>query len=446
MHSFVIAVLSTALILGIMILIHEFGHYAVAKWFKVRVEVFSIGFGKRLLGFRKGDTDYRISAIPLGGYVRMSGENPMEPRTGDPGEFLSHPRWQRFLIAVAGPAMNILLAIGLLTAVYMVRYQHPAWAGKPAVIGWVLEDTPAAKAGVQPGDRIVRIDGVQNPTWEQVLPKEVLSPNQAVHVEIQRGNLTFSKNIVPVPLPPEQWGSAGWVPDQPNIVTDLEPGMPADKAGIKIGDNIVAVNNTTVRSMPEVIRFLQNNKEKPVEFTLVRNGQEKKVTVTPQMADVEGLSEQRWRVGFRSEPVEIVKLPFTAAFRKSLEDNKKNSYLILELAQKMVRRKISMKQIDGPIGIGRAAGQAARQGVGSMAALTAAISLNLGIFNLFPIPILDGGVILMLFIESLMGHDISLRIKERVYQVAFVFLLLFAVMVIYNDLVKTLPGLAQRLP
>jgi regulator of sigma E protease len=309
-----------------------------------------------------------------------------------------------------------------------------------------MEDTPAAKAGIQPGDRIVRINGVQNPTWEQVLPKEVLSPNQPMSVEVQRGSQTFNKTIVPLPLPPEQWGSAGWVPDQPNIVTDLEPGMPAEKAGIKVGDNIVAVNNTTVRSMPEVIRFLQDNKDKPVEFTLIRNGQPMKITVTPQMADVEGLSEQRWRVGFRSEPVETVKLPFAAALRKSLEDNKKNSYLILELAQKMLRHKISMKQIDGPIGIGRAAGQAARQGVGSMAALTAAISLNLGIFNLFPIPILDGGVILMLFIEGLMGHDISLRIKERVYQVAFVFLLLFAVMVIYNDLVKTLPGLAQRLP
>jgi regulator of sigma E protease len=436
-----------AAVLGVMILIHEFGHYAAAKWFGVRVEVFSLGFGTRLLGFRKGETDYRISAIPLGGYVRMAGENPMEARTGDPGEFLSHPRWQRFVIAIAGPAMNILLAVALLTGVYMVRYEHPVFLDKPAVIGWVLEDSPAAKIGLQPGDRIVQLDGLHNPTWEQVLPKVVLNPNQPLNLVVQRGNELVQKSITPKPEGPEQYGDPGWLPDQPNIVTDLEPGMPAEKASIQIGDDIAALNGTPVRSMAAVVRYLQENGGKPVVFTIVRKGQEKKITVQPVMADVPDEASQRWRVGIKSDPQETERLPFAAAFRKSLQDNKKSSFLILELVEKMVRRKVSIRQVEGPIGIGRAAGQAARQqGWAPLLMLTAAISLNLGIFNLFPIPILDGGVILMLVIESAMGHDISLRIKERVYQLAFLFLVLFAVMVIYNDLVKALPGVAQRLP
>src|SRR5580658_7797622 len=157
MSGFFIAVLEVAVVLGFMILIHEFGHYAVAKLLGVRVEVFSIGFGKRLLGFRRGDTDYRISAIPLGGYVKMSGENPMDERTGDPGEFLSHPRWHRFLIAIAGPSMNILLAIGLLTFVYMVHYEYPVFLDKQAVIQGVKHDSAADRAGLMAGDRIVKV-------------------------------------------------------------------------------------------------------------------------------------------------------------------------------------------------------------------------------------------------------------------------------------------------
>src|SRR5437016_8592182 len=151
MSFFLTSVLAMVVVLGFMILIHEFGHYAAAKYFGVRVEAFSIGFGPRLVGFKKGDTDYRISAIPLGGYVKMSGENPMDERTGDPKEFLSHPRCHRFIIAIAGPAMNIVLAIGLLTCVYMVHYEAPVFLDKPAVISWIKQASPAVKAGLTPG-------------------------------------------------------------------------------------------------------------------------------------------------------------------------------------------------------------------------------------------------------------------------------------------------------
>jgi regulator of sigma E protease len=448
MSGFFISVLAMAVVLGFMILIHEFGHYAVAKLLGVRVEVFSIGFGKRLLGFRRGDTDYRIAAIPLGGYVKMSGENPMDDRTGDPGEFLSHPRWHRFLIAIAGPFMNIMLAIGLLTFVYMVHYEYPAVLDEPAVIGWVLPDTPAAKAGIKIGDRIARLDGIENPTWKQVDPKEALSPNQPLEVTLERDGKTLDKTIVPEAYGVNQMGYAGWVPKEPSVtVTDLEKGMPAEKAGIKVGDEILSVDGQPIPAIEAMIETLKRTQDKPVEITVLRDGQQKTFTMRPVLADVPSLQEKRYRVGLGSLQMKVSALPLAAAFHKSIGQNKEGSLLILELVQKMIQRKISIRTIEGPIGIGRAAGEAATEkGWTPLMALTAAISLNLGIFNLLPIPILDGGVILLLFVESLMRRDISLQIKERIYQAAFVFLVLFAVMVIYNDLAKTLPGMMQRLP
>jgi len=448
MSHFLISVLAMAVVLGFMILIHEFGHYAAAKLFKVRVEVFSIGFGTRVLGFRKGETDYRVSAIPLGGYVKMSGENPMDELTGDPGEFLSHPRWQRFVIAIAGPAMNILLAVGLLTGVYMIRYKYPAVLDEPAVIGWVLPNTPAEKAGIVAGDRIVRIDGVANPTWEQVGPKEALSPNQPLQITLQRGSQTMDKEIVPEPSGADMMGSAGWVPKEPSVtITELEAGMPAEKAGMQVGDEILTVDGQPVPALEAMIDILKRTKDKPIEITVLRNGQKRTFTVQPVLAEIKGLDEKRYRVGLSSMPMKVTRLPFAAAAAKSLEMNKRYSFLILELVQKMVQRKISIKQVEGPIGIGSAVGRAAvEKGWTPLLEITAAISLNLGIFNLLPIPILDGGVIMLLLVEGLMRRDISLHIKERIYQAAFVFLVLFAVMVIYNDLVKALPGLTQRFP
>src|SRR5436305_13910862 len=204
MHGILILVLQRffyfAVVIGLMVLIYEFGHYAVAKLLGVRVEQFAIGFGKRLIGFRRGDTDYRINALPFGGYGMMSGENPMDERSGDPREFMSHSRWHRFLIAIAGPVMNILLAIVLLTGVYMVHYEHPACLAQAAVVGWVQHGSPAEKQGIQPGDRIVQIDGVQNPTWEQVEVKQLLSANQPLSIAIQRDEQTIKGSVVPFSL------------------------------------------------------------------------------------------------------------------------------------------------------------------------------------------------------------------------------------------------------
>ncbi len=442
MADFLTSLIAVVAVLGFMILIHEFGHYAVAKWLGVRVEQFAIGFGKRLIGFRRGDTDYRINAIPLGGYVKMSGENPMDERSDDPREFMNHSRWHRFLIAIAGPTMNILLAIVLLTTVYMVHYEYPAVYDEPTVIGWVLKDSAAAKAGFQIGDRITRVDGVQDPTWEQLGLKEAMSPGQPLAVTVERGGQAIEKTVVPEPAGLDQIGFAGWAPKESTVtITDLQPDMPAEKAGLKEGDRIVALDGKPVPALGAMSESLEVTKDKPITLTVLRNGQQKTFTVQPVLA------AKRYRIGIGSTQMKVKTLPFAEALDLSLHENRQNALLILELVKKMAQRKISLRSIEGPIRIGQAAGEAARsKGWTPLMGLTAAISLNLGIFNLLPIPILDGGVILFLLIEGLMRRDISLTIKERVYQAAFVFLVLFAVMVIYNDLMKTIPGLADRMP
>jgi len=377
----------------------------------------------------------------------MSGENPMEQRSGDPAEFMSHPRWQRFIIAFAGPFMNIVLAIGVLTGVYMVRYEKPVYLDEPAVIGWVLEGSVADKAGIQAGDRIIRLETKQNPTWEDLETEVLLNPGQPLPLAVQRGNEILERTITPEKTGPNEIGAdPGWTPIERTTVNGVDPKLPAAKAGIKVGDEIAALNGKPMHSMAAILHFLQGNKSKPVEVTILRNGQTFNLTMSP-VEETQQDGQKMFRIGIgHKEPVRALKLSFPQAFAKSIEQNKRFSVLIIDLVGKLVQRKVSMKQIDGPIGIARASGDAAAaQGWTPLLQLLAAISLNLGIFNLFPIPIMDGGVIVMLLIEGAMRRDISMRIKERIYQAAFVFLLLFAAMVIYNDLGK-LPLLSRYLP
>ena len=423
-----ISLIVTLIMLGVLVLIHEFGHFAVAKACGVRVEQFAIGFGKRLFGFRRGNTDYRVNLLPFGGYVKMSGENPLEGRTGDPAEFMSHPRWQRFLIAIAGPTMNVLLAVALMTGVFMVAHPFDA----PPLVAEVQPNSPAAQAGIQAGDKIVRINGKENPNWETVLSQITLNVNQPVNLEVQRGKEVLVKKVVPVATGKDQSGDIGVDLKSAIYVTSVQAGMPAASAGIRHGDEVLSIAGVPLRTGRDLVDRVQQSHGNPIPVVLNRGGQQITVNVKP-VPDTSGA--YKIGIGIGAE-----KLPFPQALRASVQKNEEYSGLIFELIGKLVQNRASIKQMSGPIGIGQAAGRAAFEGWLELIMVTAMISLNLGILNLFPIPIMDGGVILLLGIEAIMRHDISIHIKERIYQAAFVFLVLFAAIVIYNDVVKIVPG------
>ena len=435
------------LVLGVMVLVHEFGHYAAAKLLGVRVEVFSIGFGRRLVGFRHGDTDYRISALPLGGYVKMTGVSPIEMpeergpnQLPDPGEFLGHPRWHRLIIAVAGPVANLVLAVALLTAVFSVHHVIPYGLYKPAVVGWISPGSAADQAGVKEGDRILQIGEQENPTWLDVQNKVMISPNQPLPLRVQRDSKELALNLNPKVEGRQQSGDAGWQPLQPFEVTEVEPGMPGEKAGLQVGDRITAVDGRPIHATGAMQAYLQTTKDIPVKLDLIRKGQPISLTILPRLMTSEGRAPG-YRIGFLSEPTEIERLPLHEAFSRSVDECQKLSGLLFNLLGKMIQQKVSVKQLSGPIEIVRVSGETVHyRGANGVMELMALISLQLGLFNLLPVPILDGGLIAMLLVESAMRRDINEAIKVRLYQAAFVCLVLFAGMVIFNDVVKMIPG------
>jgi regulator of sigma E protease len=425
------------LVLGFMIFIHELGHFLAAKAFGIRVLVFSLGFGKRLLGFRRGETDYRLSVLPFGGYVKMAGDDPTQVREGKPGEFLSHPRWQRFFVVIMGPAMNVGLAVLLLGGLYHFHHQKPAYQSQPARIGDIAPDSPAAKAGFRPGDLIVRFDGLQNPKWEDVQLKVLTTVNEAIPVEVVRNGETQTLSLTPLAEGRDHTGDAGWSPALPGRVDAVEASMPAGQAGLQPGDEIVALDGQRVYFWPRIAQAIQEGGGKEVALTVARAGQELEFRLQPVLTDLRG--EKVWRIGvsFRNEMV-IQKLPWGEAISASLRDNLRNSLATFDVLGKILTRRMSARSLTGPIGIAQLSGEAYRAGWPELIMLTCFISLQLGIFNLLPIPVLDGGVILLLLVESAIRRDLSLAVKERFAQVGVVFLLLLAAFVMVNDILKSI--------
>jgi len=431
-------IIAVAIGLGVMVLVHEWGHFVIARLFGVRVEVFSIGFGPRLFGVKRGPTDYRISALPLGGYVRMAGDNPAEERKGDPDEFLSKPRWQRVLIALAGPTTNFLLAVVLTAALFMHGGEQPSYADKPVVVAGVIKDSPAQKAGIQAGDRIASFAGIKDPTWDRLALELGLStPGRSVPVTIERDDRLITTRVS-VDL--QQFAAVVGYPAEPVVVGSITQGLPAEHAGLMEGDVIVAANGQHVIAPPQLSDILQQNGGNAMTLDILRSGQPQKLELRPIWGDP-GDGKPRWQIGiifrFVTSPTHYSVLQ---AIQKATERHLVLTNKLIFLVGQLIARKVSMNQLQGPLGIVQETSRAAKQGFGDVVNLMALISLNLAVLNLLPIPILDGGHILMLSIEGLLRHDLSLKIKERFVTVGMVFLLLVFLIVMYNDVLRLFPS------
>jgi len=421
-------------LIGVMILIHELGHYWAARFFDVRVETFSFGFGPRIFGFKYGETDFRFSLILFGGYVKMVGEQPGEEGAEDPRSVLSKPRWQRLIIAFAGPFMNIILAVAILTGLFMVRFPKLPSVHSPTV-GYVIPDSSAAKAGIQEGDQIVQVENQADPTWEDIQLKELASAGHELSVWLVRNSERKHVIVIPSADPKNGVGFAGWMEQNEIELAHVVPTMDAARAGLQKGDVLISVNGEPIRSTPKLHSIISNGDGKPVQVVYLRNGAQHEVTVTPRKEKVDGT--EKWMIGVQLQPkVIFVSLALPQALGESIRQNAKSASIIVQFLRGIVEQRMSPKSLEGPIGIAQLSGEAAREGPTAFFGLMSMVSLNLAIFNLLPIPILDGGVILLLLVEMFMRRDLSLRVKEAVFKLGFVFLMAVVAFVLYNDISK----------
>jgi len=427
------SVFAFVFVLGVLIFVHELGHYVMARRIGVRVLTFSLGFGPKLLNVHRGDTDYCISAIPLGGYVKMAGETADDERTGAADEFLSKSKWQRFQVLVAGPLMNILLAIVVLALVLYQGADVPAYEQQPPVIGKVTDASPAAKAGLRPGDRIVSIGDRTVGTWEEAYMAIVPKANRLVRIVVRRDGHDLGFDVTPDAQTKYEVGDIGVLPDIHPQVRAVATGEPADQAGLKSGDVILAANGRADVTRDQLIDIIKAHDGRPITLRIRRGREQHTLTVTPRRG-----GDATVRIGVELSPIELrtIEPGPVQAVQLSLARNWEWTRLIVQTLVGLFTRETSVKQLMGPVAIAELSGGAAALGWMALFNLMAMISLNLGLLNLMPIPVLDGGHIAIMALEGLARRDFSVRVKEKLLLAGFVVLLMLMVTVIYNDLTR----------
>ena len=423
--------LAFVFVIGVLVFVHELGHFLAARRIGVRVLKFSLGFGPRLVGFTRGDTEYCISAVPLGGYVKMAGENAEDARSGQPDEFLSKTKWQRFQVLIMGPAMNVALAIALLAVVLAQGADVPAYLDQLPVVGGVEKESPAERAGFQPDDRVLTVAGREIRTWEEFDIAIGSRPGRPVTITVVRQDREQSLSVTPDAEGKFEIGRIGVFPKVHPRVQTVRHGDPAEAAGVKPGDVVIAVNGESVQLARQLSEAIGHHPDRPITLSILRSGQPLDITVTPRREGNVG----RIGISIANEIKRIQPGPLGAVWM-SVKRNWEYAGLILRTLGGLISGDTSPRQLMGPVGIAQLSGESAQEGWVSLFALMASISLNLGLLNLLPVPVLDGGHIFIMALEGVARRDFSIRVKERMLFAGFVLLMLLMVTVIYNDLTR----------
>jgi regulator of sigma E protease len=415
------------IVIGVLVFVHELGHFLMAKRAGVRVEKFSLGMGPKIVGYKKGDTEYVLSWLPLGGYVKMAGENPDEESTGDPGEFQSKPVWQRAIIAATGPLTNIVLAFVIMPLVFMVG----TYSEGPAKVGYVEPGSPAERSGFKAGDEIVEINGRSISDWNKALSLIAVNPDTNLNVTVEREGVKKELSLRPEAATELKIGMSGLMPDMPAEVGNVMEGFPAEQAGIKPKDKIIAVDGKTVYHWNQFASLVRESKGKPLALSILRDGKRLEITIAAKeksgtyIVGVEPVMHMIFRkYGF----IESIRL----GFDKTLEAID----LTFITLKKLITFKLSIKTLGGPVMIAQMSGQAAAAGLSSFLSLLAMISISLGILNLLPIPVLDGGLILFLVIEAIRKKPLSRKTMEVAQSVGAFLLISLIAVVSYNDVMR----------
>jgi regulator of sigma E protease len=418
-------------VLGVLVFVHELGHFLAARRLGVRVLTFSLGFGPKLLKVRRGDTEYCVSVIPLGGYVKMAGENPDDPRTGRPDEFLSKTKWERFQILIMGPAMNIILAVIVMAIVLAQGAEVPIYQDQPPVVGAVTPGSPAERAGIQRGDRILTVAGDQVDTWDDLFLAVGTRPDRDVALTVMRDGQTRTVSLRTVSETRFEIGNIGVLPDINPIVASVIPGEPAERAGLMAGDAVIAVDGERMVTRTQFIEAISRNGGKEIELTIERGEQQLRITATPEQRGDRGMLGL-----YVSEPTRSFTPGPLEAIQLSVERNIEFGGLIFKTLGGLFVGETSPRQLMGPVAIAQLSGESAQAGWIALFTLMASISLNLGLLNLLPIPVLDGGHILIMALEGVARRDFSMAVKEKMLLAGFVLLMMLMVTVIYNDLTR----------
>jgi regulator of sigma E protease len=435
-------ILAFIIVFGVLVFFHEFGHFFMAKLVGIRVEAFSFGYGKRLFGIKKGDTDYRVSMIPIGGFVKFTGEEVFEKkRKIEPGDFLAAKRWQRFLVMVMGSVMNIILAVVLMTAINMVGVTVAEYQDQAPVIGRIELGSPAEKANLRVGDEILNIDGKTTETWNDVEIAVGTRPKRTLEIEAKRGDETIEVELTTESRTRLAFGYAGFAARVLTQVNMVSANSPAEKAGLKPGDVILAVEGETVYRH-QLIQVLENNPGNELDLLVDRGGERLSLKVTPKKVGDVGKIE-----AVLGPKAKTKKYGFFAAVGESIDYNVNLAFMVIDFLKDLITGEASAKQLGGPIEIASFSYAALRAGFVAMLGWIAFFSLQLGVINLFPIPVLDGGQILVLALEGLFRRDFSPKVKQIVMQVGFAIFIILIVFVILNDVAKRLPnGWGSLLP